>query len=120
MSELVDLGDNHFWSPFVWDPDLELNPQYAHLADRLPIDAGGQVWHPAVPGSECRRVFHPDDEPLLASHGVGGVTFDLPEMAGDGARWTLVSADPLTLAPSILCRGCGDHGFIREGRWVRA
>lgn len=26
----------------------------------------------------------------------------------------------LTIAPSILCRQCGNHGFIREGRWVRA
>lgn len=35
-------------------------------------------------------------------------------------RWELVSRDPLTLSPSILCRGCGLHGFIREGKWVPA
>jgi hypothetical protein len=26
----------------------------------------------------------------------------------------------LTVAPSLLCRTCGNHGFIREGRWVPA
>ena len=34
--------------------------------------------------------------------------------------WTVESDDPLTLSPSILCRACGDHGFIRNGKWVRA
>ena len=31
----------------------------------------------------------------------------------------LISTDPLTISPSLLCR-CGDHGFIREGRWIPA
>ncbi len=35
-------------------------------------------------------------------------------------EWTVVSADPLHLEPSILCTVCGDHGFIRDGRWVPA
>ena len=34
--------------------------------------------------------------------------------------WQLVSEDPLTLSPSVLCLGCKLHGFIREGRWVPA
>lgn len=34
--------------------------------------------------------------------------------------WDLVSADPITLSPSLLCRTCGHHGFIRDGRWVPA
>lgn len=34
--------------------------------------------------------------------------------------WDLVSESPLTLSPSILCRACGDHGFIRNGKWERA
>lgn len=45
------------------------------------------------------------------------------ETRADGTTaptWTTESADPLTLSPSILCtaEGCGDHGYIREGRWV--
>lgn len=31
----------------------------------------------------------------------------------------LISTDPLTISPSLLCR-CGDHGFIRDGKWVAA
>jgi len=33
------------------------------------------------------------------------------------AVWQLLSRDPLTLQPSILC-DCGDHGFITHGRWI--
>lgn len=32
----------------------------------------------------------------------------------------VVTADPLTLTPSLLCDTCGLHGFIRDGRWVPA
>ena len=33
-------------------------------------------------------------------------------------RWDLIKLNPLTLAPSILRRECGVHGWIRGGRWV--
>ena len=34
--------------------------------------------------------------------------------------WDLVQLEPLTLSPSLLCRACGHHGFIRDGKWVPA
>jgi hypothetical protein len=34
--------------------------------------------------------------------------------------WQIVQKDPLTVAPSILCGGCGVHGFFRDGEWVSA
>lgn len=34
--------------------------------------------------------------------------------------WTVESWEPLTLSPSVLCRACGLHGWIRGGRWVPA
>lgn len=34
-------------------------------------------------------------------------------------HWDVLSTDPLTLHPSLLC-DCGSHGFIREGKWVGA
>lgn len=37
-----------------------------------------------------------------------------------GNGWTLVSKEPLTISPSLLCRGCGTHGFITNGQWVPA
>lgn len=34
--------------------------------------------------------------------------------------WKVECPDPLTLSPSLLCRACGDHGHVRDGKWVRA
>jgi hypothetical protein len=36
------------------------------------------------------------------------------------ATWKVVKWDPLTLTPSLLCRACGDHGFIENGKWRKA
>ena len=36
---------------------------------------------------------------------------------GDGRpEWDVLNDDPLTLSPSLLCH-CGDHGWIRDGKW---
>lgn len=32
--------------------------------------------------------------------------------------WLLVSEEPLTISPSVLCLECGHHGHIRDGKWV--
>lgn len=61
----------------------------------------------------------------------GGVAYEHPTPTGarcqgyaplqsPGETWDLVQLDPLTISPSLLCRGCGHHGFIREGKWVPA
>lgn len=34
--------------------------------------------------------------------------------------WVVESREPLTMSPSILCRTCGHHGSIREGKWIPA
>lgn len=39
---------------------------------------------------------------------------------GKRRLWTIDQLEPLTLSPSLLCTACGDHGFVREGRWVPA
>ena len=54
----------------------------------------------------------------------GSLMFDLPHNADDTAhaRWKVESMDPLTLSPSIQ-HNCGcplSHGYIRDGKWVRA
>ncbi len=38
----------------------------------------------------------------------------------DAPVWTLVSVDPLSISPSLLCEACGTHGFITDGKWVAA
>ena len=40
----------------------------------------------------------------------------LPVNAEHG--WQVQATDPLTVTPSILCSGCGTHGFITNGAWV--
>ena len=50
----------------------------------------------------------------------GGPCEGYAPVAGPGALWTLVSSEPLTLAPSLLCLECKHHGFIQNGRWVPA
>ena len=51
----------------------------------------------------------------------GYVAFDGSQYTPkDAPKWKVISKDPLTLEPSILCRKCGNHGFIRNGRWVAA
>lgn len=50
----------------------------------------------------------------------GCAMFDVPELAGRYAGtplWHVEVFEPLTLSPSLLCRGCGRHGYIRAGAW---
>lgn len=50
------------------------------------------------------------------------ISFDVPEndhVPAD-AKWQVETFDPVTISPSLLCRGCGHHGFIRNGRWEPA
>lgn len=63
------------------------------------------------------------DRPDGAGRCSGGVLFDLPGVAEafpDRPLWTVEGWEPLTLSPSLLCRACGNHGFVQAGRWVPA
>jgi len=35
----------------------------------------------------------------------------------DVRGWRIIRGEPLSIAPSILCRACGTHGFWRDGTW---
>lgn len=74
--------------------------------------AGANVLHPPVEG-KCG--------------GQGWISFAGRSWAnsfdpGQIQVWTVEqdNGDRFTISPSILCRACGDHGFIRDGKWVRA
>lgn len=100
----LDLGDDHWLSFTQWKPDRALNPQYGHLPDDDRI--GGIIRHKKPDGAWCE----------------GSIWFDSQvtrEVFGTHDRWQVSSWEPLTCSPSFLCH-CGDHGFIREGKWVRA
>lgn len=89
----LDLGDNHWlsWTEYKGDPR-----------------AGAHVPHLTSNGEQCNGF-------ITIEGSAWHKAFD-----GKIAAWKMESAEPLTLSPSILCRGCGDHGFIRGGKWVRA
>lgn len=85
------------------------------------------------PGGYERRVDHGSDVQTLW-YADGSIKFlhicrltdgtlrrSAPETFGpQHAAHTMVSEDPLTLTPSIICHQCGLHGWIRDGRWEAA
>lgn len=42
----------------------------------------------------------------------------LPYRSSDG--WVLVTEEPMTVTPSVLCKTCNTHGFITNGKWTPA
>lgn len=92
------------------DPDLWLDEDHAlewltRKGESEPY--GAHIWH--RPGPNKRQ--------LSATPGWCLGTFQWNGTTGP--NWTLVSRDPLHVEPSILC-GCGEHGFIRDGKWIPA
>lgn len=99
-----DLGDGH---SFVW------------LLDQADNVIGLIEHHPAAPGG-------PPGARYCGGY-VAWVAADAQQGASPGftARHQLVSGGPgdeehLTIYPSLACRHCPSHGFIRDGRWVSA
>lgn len=105
MSEAIDIGHGHTLRFFGWHPNRELNPQYADVADIERCTA--EVAHAAPDGSPCASAAGLDSPEARR-------VFPAREL------WTVEAWDPLTLSPSLLCMRCGDHGFIRAGKWVPA
>jgi hypothetical protein len=109
VSDTLDLGSGHVLTFHAWSPDRALNPQFEGIPDVERY--GATISHRTPDGREC----------------MGGVTFagasqralDSRPGARAQATWTVESWEPLTLSPSILCH-CGDHGYIRDGRWISA
>lgn len=100
----IDLGGGFVGTFFGWHPDRALNPQWAGRPD---VERAGLL------------IEHPRPDGAAACH----AAVNFPSMAGlvpEKAIWQIESWEPLTLSPSVLCLRCGAHGFVRNGRWVRA
>lgn len=103
----IDLGDGHRLWFTAWSPGpRELNPQYEGIPPEPRY--GAIIAH----GPTCYSgaTFRTPTFEALVARGFGKAE----------ACWRVESWDPLTISPSLLCLTCGDHGFIRAGRWVRA
>ena len=94
QSPWVDIGPGHSICFREWKSDVR-----ALLLHR----------HPGKDGCEC------------VSHiNLKGSTWNAEFQGHDIGGWDVLSWEPLTLSPSLLCRLCADHGFIHEGKWVPA
>lgn len=84
---------------------IELGPGRTAAPVALPDGSRGgfRVTHPRPDGEPC----YPDG-------------YWIPTIPESPVHWDVVSEDPLTLSPSLACRVCGDHGWIRDGKWVPA
>src|SRR5271156_1918437 len=58
----IDLGDNHAYEFFSWNPDRALNPQYDGIAD-IPR-MGASVVHLTPQGEPCMSAIHFDSSAL--------------------------------------------------------
>lgn len=104
--EPIDLGHGHILTWWGWSPERDVNPQYEGIPDDP--HAFAEIVHPRPDGTgTCVSGITPDTAPA-------------PMRPGNRPTWRVESFDPLTVWPSILCRVCGDHGFIRDGAWVPA
>jgi hypothetical protein len=104
-TERLDLGDGHSAEWSGWYPDRELNPGLEGIPD---VEQWGlTIYHTSPSGAPCAGFVTLDGEVQRQVE---------PNRTN---RWTVEFWVPLTLSPSVLC-SCGDHGFVRDGRWVRA
>ena len=89
----LDLGDEHYL-------------QWIEHSDGERV--GAVIYHP--------RPGPPRDPALWTPWCAGSVMWKL-----HGNPWTMQGQadEHLTLSPSIRC-DCGDHGYIRNGKWERA
>lgn len=111
-----DLGSDH-WARFTqWCPDFNIvanRERWGHIADIIianPV-CGVIVIH------RCKTETGWQE---------GSIHFKTPATAhwepNEAAHcWDVHSWIPLHVEPSLLSHcPCNDHGFIREGKWVRA
>ena len=98
----------------TWGRDLLPEADWIELGDDVAVTFTS--WGDLDKSGLIHSHHRPDDGEPCA----GGIMFDLPGVAEafpNRPLWTLVSVDPLTVSPSLLC-SCGSHGFIQDGKWV--
>lgn len=104
----LDLGDGHWldWSTYMGETcgGIISHVLSCELKKKLKAEHGDLPW---IEMNLCQGAF--------TIKGTKG-----HQTESKRASWTLSgSYEKPTLSPSFLCH-CGDHGFIREGKWIRA
>jgi hypothetical protein len=113
VADEPEIGDR-VSLPWSQDPDEKHGTYigHGHITSPLVAQSGGvvigyHVWHSCKDGK-------------MQPGGVFLAIPELPEHLSGHITWQLVSREPLHIEPSVLCRACGDHGWIRDGKWVEA
>lgn len=102
----LDLGDDHYFWFTQWSPDRSIPENAERYKDIADVNPFGGIYAHKDPADE--------------SWCWGGVHFESPAaVLFGGAMWKLISKEPLHMEPSLLCMACRDHGWIRNGKWVR-
>ena len=99
-----------------WKPIPTPLPLPTVDADRLNL--GHEHFFESVLGGDEQLVgwlhTHPD---ARSSSGVFCQSFCAVRPINGAPVHQIISADPLTLSPSLLCRTCGVHGNVINGQW---
>lgn len=99
------IGPDHFYTLIYGDPEHFPDKGWPRSPDGLLL-VGIIFWHRGTEDQGCG----------------GYVCFARGHSEPDRPEWTVVSLEPLTLDPSIECKGqygCGGtHGHIRNGAWI--
>lgn len=95
LSNIIDLGDNHTLTFSSYKGECKVACSIKHLT----LDGKECNGFIAFRGRSWEKSFNPHNQ----------IT-----------AWDVVQDEPLTLTPSILCPVCGDHGFVTNGRWIKA
>lgn len=104
MSEILDIGHEHAMQFMAFRPDRGIAENAERFRD-VPDDERAMlaVWHSCPAAENGRQIAV-----IYLRPGIGNT------------HWTVESWEPLTISPSLLFKCCGDHGFIRGGKWVPA
>ena len=93
LARWIDLGDNHSMRFLEFEGDAKSAFEYKHFRP----DGTECIGHISITGAAWAQAFNNKIE-----------------------TWDVQSWEPFTCTPSLLCRVCGDHGFITDGKWVKA
>lgn len=97
MSDPFELGHGHIGEYTSYHPAGALNPVERYgLLIKHSTPSGNPCMGSVIFNSEAAKKAEPNKD-----------------------YWDVQDWHSLTLSPSILC-SCGDHGWIKEGRWVPA
>lgn len=104
----LDLGDGHWLDWAYYEGEL----------------CGGIISHTKTEALKAKQRADPNypdnavDSPCQGAFTIAGSKWE--QMRPGCAKWQMSGTKEVpTLSPSFLCH-CGDHGWVRGGRWVRA